>query len=812
VIDAKDLVEALDLELGATLELHRAQSLGDWLAPEHECSYLVGPHLRMAHHFDLDPAVLIRDSALGTLGIVETVLPGRRDAQDRPMVIAEQVRRHVDAATYTRHLLLRDPVRRGAAALSVELVLLTRAAPATADEIGEALRDLLRKSDSLFHVGIGVLTLEAGRRPTAVMLRRAMPWLLTATRKWLASSASRVAAAAAAPTPGHAPVVPAPAPSPPGRRLQRLSLSNYRLPGRRELVLAPASVHLVHGPNGSGKSSLVEAIELLSCGLIERLEQAGEKDYARIIKNRDADPTATATVEWAWGDKDDEKHVRNVERKDPSPGEPVVQPGSFRLDQVLMERLVGSAAHERANTYLRAFFAEAGPSLDTYAGAVSDRETSRAALRKHMEDLRLARKALEDVQVFRGGGGAPTQESPARLLNRWLERTALADLTERALGVQATLKAAYGAGWSLPQEAAAGLLSLTGAAPEDLQAQATRWREEVGTLQGRLNALRPASSLDQAASTDLRALTPAQSKALNDAGRLLFEDAVIKGRPFGDTITLCIGGGGTTAYGSITIGTDAWASTPMATLDQMIEACKVLVETERTPPAWPGPIPLAEYESARKHQEAVLASGAELNQKFLSLLGDEGTTGADGCLIAAVNELLALFTPARWGYSDIRLPSRLGDGRPGVEITLGAGPSAVRAELHFNTAELNLFTVALFLLCAGRVHKPLGLLVLDDPLQNMDEMTSTALARGLSKILRLWRQTGRKEELLLLFHGYEDLDRFQSELAAATYRLPWLSPGRGPERIVIPPDRTPARDTGVQQIAHLLEVRPPSPA
>ena len=47
--------------------------------------------------------------------------------------------------------------------------------------------------------------------------------------------------------------------------------------------------------------------------------------------------------------------------------------------------------------------------------------------------------------------------------------------------------------------------------------------------------------------------------------------------------------------------------------------------------------------------------------------------------IAAINELMALLTPARWGYEDIELPLRLSEGRLGVGIALGNGSEAARA-------------------------------------------------------------------------------------------------------------------------------------
>jgi hypothetical protein len=100
--------------------------------------------------------------------------------------------------------------------------------------------------------------------------------------------------------------------------------------------------------------------------------------------------------------------------------------------------------------------------------------------------------------------------------------------------------------------------------------------------------------------------------------------------------------------------------------------------------------------------------------------------------------------PARWSYDDVNLPPpEERAGSVGLNIELGADEKPARADLHLNTAELNLFTVALFLICGGRIVMPLNMLLLDDPLQNMDELTSIALARGLTKVVRLWASRGR---------------------------------------------------------------------
>lgn len=166
-------------------------------------------------------------------------------------------------------------------------------------------------------------------------------------------------------------------------------------------------------------------------------------------------------------------------------------------------------------------------------------------------------------------------------------------------------------------------------------------------------------------------------------------------------------------------------------------------------------------------------------------IGDEMTgdaTRADyGKLLRAVNELMALFTPARWAYQDIALPlSTSPDGQHQLGFTWGEEKKD--AEFLLNTAELNLFTIAIFLLFAPLQQNPLRLLIFDDPLQNMDELTVSCVAKGLAKLDRLWRKNPTFAwQLMILFHGEEDLERFRQEVPAALYRLPWLSPGEHPD-------------------------------
>jgi hypothetical protein len=63
--------------------------------------------------------------------------------------------------------------------------------------------------------------------------------------------------------------------------------------------------------------------------------------------------------------------------------------------------------------------------------------------------------------------------------------------------------------------------------------------------------------------------------------------------------------------------------------------------------------------------------------------------------------------------------------------------------------------------------------VLDDPLQNMDEMTVSSLARGLGRLVRIYPAGWR---IVALFHAEEDLHRVRAEVPCAVYRLPWVNP------------------------------------
>ena len=824
---AREIVDALDADLAQVLELQRGNDVKAFVASGGRARFLREPALRMARHFDLAPAFLVLDPVLGSLGIVEVALPSNAATATAAAV----VQRHVDTATYARHLLLRDRDLKERKALSVELVLLT-ANESTAEQaffqgMGDVLRQALRESDSLYHVGVGILCYSSDNR-FRDNLRRAFPWLLKATRRWMQSSNAKPPVAAqpsqdaetATPPTASAPTTQAPARAAPpaasaARRLRSITLTNYRLPGTRTLSLADASVHLVHGPNGSGKSSIVEALELVSTGKVDRLEQAQEKSYDEVIRNRTLNQDATITLAWT-GDADgsDSSTPRTVIAS--GVADPIgagIEASSFRLDQPLMTRLIGKYPHERADEFLRAFFPEAAKSLAEYRSTEAMREAARPALLDLVKRLSDAKEALQK----HGGWTRATTSSGTNVgdypdvLNRWLERTAMLDLVQKHRAVRETVQGAERAGWSHDELSVGNWLAALGPAADlPLLARYEKdLRDEVNALQASLDDFKAAKASQGIGSAAYK-VTAVEAKALNEACRWLFAEDVQKSYGlFGDKVVRVLNGGDAPTYGQMVIGGAQWAEALIAKLDEMIAACQ-MADTEKEAPEWPGLNPPAEYVGAREAQQGAILAGRRVSERFVERLRPLGDKSEfDGSLIAAINELMALFTPARWGYDDIDLPTTSAAGKVGVNLELGGGEHPVRAELHLNTAELNLFTVALFMLCAARVPKPLELLLFDDPLQNMDELTSTALARGLTKVVRLWGELGRAERLLLLFHGNDDLERFSNEIAAATYRLPWLSPSAQSETIAIAAENRIGK-IDVQPIAHLFDKRPPA--
>lgn len=162
-----------------------------------------------------------------------------------------------------------------------------------------------------------------------------------------------------------------------------------------------------------------------------------------------------------------------------------------------------------------------------------------------------------------------------------------------------------------------------------------------------------------------------------------------------------------------------------------------------------------------------------------------------GPLASALNEFVALLTPARWAYRDVVPETGFGKKTNQLDFVVSnetsadpageesASENGVPMWLLFNTAELNTFVLSLFLLCGPKQNNPLRLLILDDPFQNMDELTITTVARGIGRLLRLWNHEGSRLgfwNLLILVHGEDTMNRIREEISCSASYLPWLQP------------------------------------
>jgi energy-coupling factor transporter ATP-binding protein EcfA2 len=414
-------------------------------------------------------------------------------------------------------------------------------------------------------------------------------------------------------------------------------------------------------------------------------------------------------------------------------------------------------------------------------------ERVRGELPATLEILRIAREGLQRVEGWLATGGAAAGGDFLADCNDWLRRCALTDLAERHCQLLEALEEARRAGWE-PEPGTLGPFAQPPAGAAELAAQrrqAAEWARERDEIFQRLMAVAPSTGGAPATTPSAEVARPsrAQRDRLDAAGRWLLPAPTDPSRPalLGQAIEQALGAGAPVQVGDVAVGHGAgWARPLLDRLGQLEAAGRALQEAG----SHPGNGNLQAMKDALARYRELDEAGGKVGQSFLrQLRGEPGVPGSG--LVEALNELMALFTPARWAYEEIDLEYR--DGQAGgTELGFEIG-DRVQAALSLNTAQLNLFTVALFLLCALRADNPLGLLVLDDPLQNMDELTVTTLARGLAKIQRLWE--GRWQ-LLLFFHGQEDRERFSRELPVAVYQLPWLSPGEGSpgEEIEIPAD------------------------
>ena len=280
------------------------------------------------------------------------------------------------------------------------------------------------------------------------------------------------------------------------------------------------------------------------------------------------------------------------------------------------------------------------------------------------------------------------------------------------------------------------------------------------------------------------------SPKLSEAVRLAFQSGQPVPVQVGNTATLSIGAPG--GFRTLTAGIEGVAHALLA------------LESARTEFAAP--------DGGLHHtltQFQILQQIAQRQQSLLANATASFRTRLQTPLGAALNEFTAMLTPARWAYDDI--VSRVDDTN--ASISLDFVQDNQPAPLRLNTAQISTFALAFFLLCNRAREHPLRLGILDDPFENMDELTVTTVARGLGRFLRLSQRLGdgpNSWQLLLFLHGEQDMERIRREIPCATYFLPWLSPGAqlGKER-PITADKTEILGDTLQDLTPILsEIRP----
>jgi hypothetical protein len=801
--------------------------------------YWKAPALRIAGHFDLDPDWLISDPELGVLAPVRWL-----DASaPSPMTpLGQQVQEAIDQATYLRHLLESKGMGQP---LSIELVLVFPQQEVIRREVGETLQAVARSTDFLHAVGVNLLPYRPGKKPFAdADLRRAFCWLLRETRRWYQSPFSqppqlekmqrRRLAAVELDNYRMA-----------GKRSLQLEEQNgvrvhllhgHNGCGKSTLVEAlelawtgqidrlgrhdPQKYsdvlrHQSEGKQATGSATYAlkfanedfgepQDVSALAPAPPERTLKANSFRLNQAIMNQltSLEPRERSRTFLEAFFPEEKKKLADFEQAKaahetalqalPPDLQDAVKAGStfsapLKRDDLLaflplplealerLARLNGSrldlATQEFSET-------EIVPGLEAWDRVLAEIRSREKGL---LDQLRAIRTALDDVGSWVAQGRKLQGDFPDRL-NRWLELTALADLATRHVELARTLLRAREKGWKLDWKEPVGLFreNLSESELEKLDGQAQAWAKERDRVLGEVmsGAKAPEATPGEPAPRDLNG---SEIAALNALGPGLTGDEEV--RSLGDTLNQALRSGELTTLGKLTLGTAGWAET----LKSAVAASLSAVEQAAQLPGDSGAASrYRQVQDVLGKQAERASQGSIVDQTLLHKImePEPGKPAGEPILDRALNEVLWLLTPARWAYDELAISYRPGsqEEEQGIGLQAGQGSEAV---LRFNTAELNVFTLALFLLCAVRIENPYRLLILDDPLQNMDELTVTTVARGLARLIRILPEGW---EILALFHGEDDLERFRRELPAAVYFLEWHSYGSQKKSDPIKPD------------------------
>ena len=213
------------------------------------------------------------------------------------------------------------------------------------------------------------------------------------------------------------------------------------------------------------------------------------------------------------------------------------------------------------------------------------------------------------------------------------------------------------------------------------------------------------------------------------------------------------------AFGDIAIGSSGWANVPMQIMERLQKVLRNVEDSEH-----PGVAPSQRWADLIELQQTLEEYDSQekaLSSTFMRKLDP---------FAAAFNEVVALMTTARWAYDPLRLT--VNEQRTGLPIAIErSGEGGVGVEAILNTAELNVITLALFLLLAPRMPNDARLLVLDDPWHAMDEQSASTASRALSQILKLLPPEWR---VLALVHGDFHAATLSRETSAEQQSLSWF--------------------------------------
>ena len=406
--------------------------------------------------------------------------------------------------------------------------------------------------------------------------------------------------------------------------------------------------------------------------------------------------------------------------------------------------------------------------------------TVRSSLPLHIADLTTVLRLFQEFRSWTATHRGPSGDFEADL-RRWLELQALLDLTTRYSDVVTTIQGALDRKWT--PDAADDLLAAAGrtsGAAGRLAQRRAQLADELSVLRGRVQASSESEGgLPEAAATPTRRwLLPTEIESLNRVDHFLASTR--GGEPLGIRFNRALASGREEALADGVIGRVGGLDVAIEEAADMKHACEALMQQTSAPGAATGADQSQIMATLVAKARELEKLSKDLPERFFYRLA-RGNPQEQNDLAAAFNELLALMTPARWAYRDIRLRADLPDGSPSLGLQTVEGAPA---DLLFNTAELNASALVLFLLLAPRLPNDLRLLVLDDPLQNMDELTVITLGRALAKLRIVYPKDWT---MLALFHGEENIQRIRDEAPCRVYHLPWQQTTPAGDENPIPP-------------------------